>query len=100
MNGQLTYCFEVHVGLRQGCLLSSTLFNIFQDFVMKELIELDQTKAPADSTNISCTDDTNLPSTIFVNLKGSMKQPHQACKKWGMKINDAKYKIISQASNP
>ena len=33
----LTDWFSVSVGVRQGCLLSPTLFNLFLDFVMDEL---------------------------------------------------------------
>ena len=49
IDGQLTEWFEVHVGLRQGCVLSSTLFNVFLEFVMKELSELDRTLALTDT---------------------------------------------------
>ena len=37
VNGKLTEWFQVTVGVRQGCLLSPTLFNLFLDFLMKEL---------------------------------------------------------------
>ena len=32
-----TKWFEVAVGFRQGCLLSTTLFKLFLDFTMKEV---------------------------------------------------------------
>ena len=37
VNGLLTEWFSVSVGVRQGCLLSPTLFNLFLDFVMDEI---------------------------------------------------------------
>ena len=41
IDGQLTEWFEVHVGLRQDCLMSLTLFNIFLEFIMKKVSEFD-----------------------------------------------------------
>ena len=36
MLSQLTEWFSVLVGVRQGCLLPPTLFNIFSEFVINE----------------------------------------------------------------
>ena len=101
IDGQLTEWFEVHVGLRQGCLLSPTLFNVFLEFVMKELSELDRTLALTDtfSTDIRYADDTTLLSAIFEKLKGSTKQLDAACNKFGMKIIGANYKTISPSDD-
>ena len=88
---------EVHVGVRQGCLQPPTLFNTYQEFVMKELGELDQTLTLSDtfSIDIMYADDITLLSAIFEKLKESTKQLDAGCKKWGMKKKCAKCKIIS-----
>ena len=39
VEGELTDWFQVTTGLRQGCLLSPILFNIYFDFVLKETLE-------------------------------------------------------------
>ena len=64
---KLTEWFEVRVGLRQGCFLSPTLFNVFLEFVMKELSEQVRTLALTDtfSTYIRYADDTTLLSAIL-----------------------------------
>ena len=97
IDGQLTEWFAVKIGLRQGCLLSPILFNIFLEFVMKELKSLDSTLKFHDSLSIDIryADDTTLLSAIFDKLHLSISQLENACQKWGMKINGAKCKIIS-----
>lgn len=97
IDGQLTDWFSVDIGVRQGCILSPTLFNIFLDFVMKELKSLDPTMVLSDSLaiDIGYADDTTLISAVFEKLKLATNELEQACKKWGMKINSKKCKIMS-----
>jgi len=40
VNGTISEWFDVKVGLRQGCVMSTWLFNIYMDGVMKEVREL------------------------------------------------------------
>ena len=97
INGQLTEWFSVEVGVRQGCLLSPTLFNIFLEFVMKELLSLSPSIQFDDnmSVDLRYADDTTLLSTVFEKLKLSTKELERACRKWGVKINGAKCRVIS-----
>ena len=39
MNGSIGEWFETTVGVRQGCLLSLTLFNIFLERIMSDALE-------------------------------------------------------------
>ena len=102
IDGQLTAWFEVHVGLRQGCLLSPTLFNIFLEFVMKEVKDVENTLNLTDSLSLDIryADDTTLLSAIFDKLSLTTKQLDDACRKWGMKINGAKCKVLSPENTP
>ena len=52
IGGQPTDWYEEYVGLRQG-VLPPTLFNIFLEFVMKELKDLDKTYILTDSLSLS-----------------------------------------------
>ena len=97
IDGQITEWFSVEVGLRQGCLLSPVLFNLFLEQVMKEIKEIENKLSFSDniSLDIRYADDTTLLAAVFEKLKLSTAQLEQACKKWGMKINGAKCKILS-----
>ena len=101
IDGHITEWFKVNIGVRQGCILSPTLFNIFLEFVMKELKRLDQDLQMKNtlSVYIRYADDTTLISTVFNKLKISSGELEEACRKWGMKINGGKCKIISTSTD-
>jgi len=81
VNKQVTSWFKVKVGVRQGCLLSPVLFNIFLEFVMDELkslddrLELDENM----STELRYADDTTLVAAIFEKLEISTSELETAC---------------------
>ena len=102
VNKQITNWFKVKVGVRQGCLLSPVLFNIFLEFVMDELKSLDDHLELKEnmSTELRYADDTTLVATIFEKLEISTAELETACSKWGMKINASKCKTISDSAVP
>jgi len=101
IGGQLTDCFQVKVGVRQGCIMSPTLFNVFLDHVMKEVKSLDTHFQLKDDmiTDIRYADDTTLVSAVFEKLRRSTAELEKACTKWGLKINPNKCAIMSSETN-
>ena len=97
IEGQLTDWFTVQVGVRQGCLLSPVLFNIFLEFVMKDVTNINNTLLLNKdlSNEIRYADDTTLISCIFEKLNLMSESLDASCKKWGMKVNPSKCKILS-----
>ena len=69
---------------------------------MKEVKDVEKTLTltPTISLGIRYADDTTLLSAIFDKLCLTTKQLDDACRKWGMKINGAKCKIMSPESKP
>ena len=47
--------------------------------------------------NIRYADDTTILSTAFEKLPFSTEEIQAACKKWGMKINFSKWKVITSS---
>lgn len=97
VNGKMSEWFKVGVGVRQGCLLSPALFNLFLEFVMKGLRQLDSGVQMGNTciNNIRYADDTTLLDLVFEKLQVTTDELDKACKKWGMKINPAKCKIMT-----
>ena len=96
-----TSWFEVTVGVRQGCLLSTTLLNMFLDFVMQELKCL-QEKVTFDgdlSIDLKYAEDTTLIAAVIEHLQLPTPQLENACGKLEMKINADKCKNSLKTQN-
>ena len=87
VDGLLTEWFSVSVGVRQGCLLSPTLFNLFLDFVMDELKCLQEHGTLENDLNFDAryADDTTLIVAVFEKLQLATDQLKEACKNMGWK---------------
>ena len=97
INGKITDWFQVVTGVRQGCLLSPSLFNLFLEFIMKDLRNLDNGIQMGEMSinNIRYADDTTLVDLAIDKLQISTNELEKACSKWGMKINPTKCKIMT-----
>ena len=83
INNSLTECFKVMIGVRQGCIISPTLSNIFLDFVMAELKSLRDELHLDEKLSTDCryADDTTVTTAIFEKLKLSTHELEKACSK-------------------
>ena len=65
MNGSIEECLRTTVGVRQGCLLSPTLFNIFLERIMSDALEEHDGKVSIGRRNINnlrFADDMDAPA--------------------------------------
>ena len=92
-NGKVGRWFCTTIGVRQGCLPSPTLFNIFLEMIMTEVLELHDGGVSIGGRNI-----TNLP--FADDIDGLANSEHdlfkltdsinEASKRYGMEINGEK----------
>ena len=102
INSHETECFEIKVSIPQGCLLFSTLFNKYLEFLMDEFCSIQHTfnLVTGMCFQTRYVDDITLISAIFQKLKISTNDLEASCKNWGMKVNPDTCKIIlAEADN-
>ena len=82
--GELSYWFPVNIGVRQGCIMSPSLFNIFMEYVMKVVKSLNHDFQLNEnmSVDIRYADVTTLIPAVFEKLQLSTLELEQACQKW------------------
>ena len=94
--------FQIRKGVRQGCILSPCLFNLYAEYIMQNS-GLD--KAPAgikivrrNINNLRYIDDTTLMAESKEELKSLLLKVKEESERVGLKLNIQKTKIM--ASGP
>ena len=93
--------FQIGKGVRQGCILSPCLFNLYAEYIMRNA-ELEEAQAGIkiarrNINNLRYTDDTTLMAESK-ELKGLLMKVKVESEKVGLKLNIQKTKIM--ASGP
>ena len=94
--------FKVGKGIRQGCLLSPCLFNLYAEYIMRNA-RLDEAQAGIKTAgrninNLRYADDTTLMAESEEELKSLLMKVREESEKAGLKPNIQKTKIM--ASSP
>ena len=94
--------FQIGKGVRQGCILSPCLFNLYAEYIMTNAgLEEEQTGIKIAGRNISnlrYADDTTLIAESEEELKSLLMKVKEKNEKVGLKLNIQKTKIM--ASGP
>ena len=93
---------QIGKGVRQGCILSPCLFNLYAEYIMRNA-GLDEAQAGVkiagrNINNLRCADDTTLMSESEEELKSLLVKVKEESEKVGFKLNIQKTKIM--ASGP
>ena len=94
--------FQIGKGVRQGCILSSCLFNLYAEYIMRN-IGLEEAQAGIkiagrNINNLRYADDTILMAESEQELKSLLMKVKEESEKIGLKLNIQKTKIM--ASSP
>src|SRR5574339_246938 len=97
-----TDCFQIGKGVRQGCILSLCLFNLYAEYIMRNA-GLDEAQAEIkiagrNTDNLRYADDTTLMAESEKELKSLLMKVKEESEKVGLKLNIQKTKIM--ASGP
>ena len=98
----ITDWFQIGKGVHQGCILSSCLFNLFAECIMRN-VRLDEAQAGIkiarrNINNLKYADDTTLMAESQEELKHFLMKVKEESEKVGLKFNIQKTKIM--ASGP
>ena len=90
--------FQIGKGVRQGCILSPCLFNLYAEYIMKHT-GLEETQAGIkiarrNINNLRYAYDTTLMAESEEELKGLLMKVKEESEKVGLKLNIQKTKIM------
>ena len=97
-----THWFQIGKRVRQGCILSSCLFNLYTEYIIQNA-RLDEAQAGIkiagrNINNLRYADDTTLMAESEEELKSLLIKVKEESEKVGLKLNILKTKIT--ASSP
>ena len=91
--------FQIGKGVRQGCILSPCLFNLYAEYMMRnaglEEAQAGIKTAGRNISNLRCADDTTLMAEREEELKSLLMKVKEESKKDGLKLNIQKTKIMA-----
>ena len=94
--------FQIRNGVHQGCILSSCLFNLYAEYIMRNAgLEEEQAEikiAGRNINNLRYADDTTLMAESEEELKSLLMKVKVESEKVGLQLNIQKTKIM--ASGP
>ena len=88
-DGEISRDVKVERGIRQGCVISPLLFNLYSEFMMKEaMVNVDGIGIGGfNITDLRYADDAVLMADKKKKTQNTLDRPGEICKEYGMEIN-------------
>ena len=102
MNGSIGEWFRTTVGVRQGCLLSPTLFNIFLEWIMSDALEEHDGKVSIGGrniTNLRFADGIDALAEEQQELEALVESLDKTCTRYKMEVSAEKTKLMTNSVN-
>ena len=95
-NGDNCEPFNIEKGVRQGCILSPHLFNIYTEHIMRhaDVESLGVNLGGRDITHLRYADDAALLSDNITSMKGILHRGDKAGQEAGLHLNAKKTKVM------
>uniref|UniRef100_A0A8D8VC16 Craniofacial development protein 2 n=1 Tax=Cacopsylla melanoneura TaxID=428564 RepID=A0A8D8VC16_9HEMI len=103
LEGECTEDIEILRGVRQGCVLSPTIFNLYSEYIFKEALENSEEGILLNGeriSNIRYADDTVLMANTPQQLQNLIDRVARASATYNMKLNTSKTKIMIVKKRP
>ena len=97
VGGKLSEWFSISQGVRQGCVLSPWLFNVFMDRIMREVKDRLQGGVHLTATTVKIllfADDIVVCTEKKEDMERNLGEMNVVMKKWGMKMHWGKTKVM------
>ena len=102
MNGSTGEWFRTAVGVRQGCLLSPTFFNIFLEMIMSDALEVHVGKVSIGGrtiTNLRFADDIDALAEEEQELEALVESLDKICTRYKMEMSAEKRNLMTNSAN-
>lgn len=100
---QLAKEVEIRRGVRQGCILSPLLFNLYSEAIFKEIMEEETAGIVVNGeiiNNVRYADDTVLLTSSLGDMQHLLEKLKERCWKFGLGINFNKTKLMVVTKSP